>query len=331
MGPADLEKVLAPLTRYTHPKLLIGLQTGDDAAVYQINETQAIIQTVDFFPPVVDDAYTYGAIAAANSLSDVYAMGGDVLLALSVAAFPDDAPLELLSEIFRGAGDKVAEAGAVIAGGHTVTDPEPKYGLCVTGMIHPDHILTKGGGNPGDVLVLTKPLGTGVITTAMKNEAAQPAEIKAATESMLQLNRLASERIRKTRTKAVTDITGFGLLGHASEMAAAGGVGLRFALGSIPLLPGADRCAQAGYFPGGMWRNRDFLIPKSGAPARVKLAEGLDEDMVNLLFDPETSGGLLAAVPEDEVDKLLTSFDIHGPGAWVIGEVTDTGILEVVP
>lgn len=329
MGPGDLEKVLSPLTKYGHPNLIIGLQTGDDAAVYKLNETQALIQTVDFFPPVVDDPYIYGAIAAANSMSDVYAMGGEVLLGLNVAAFPDNAPLEMLTDIFRGGADKMAEAGAVVAGGHTVTDPEPKYGLCVTGLIDPNRILTKGGAQIGDALVLTKPLGTGVITTAMKAEAASIEHVDAAVQSMLKLNRLASQLVLRAEVKACTDVTGFGLLGHANEMAVAGKVGMRFFAESIPLLPGAAYYAKEDYLPGGAYRNRDFLFDVLGNHNRVKLSEGVSEPVADLLFDPETSGGLLAAVPRSRLDSLLELFAEKGQEIWVIGEVTNSGILEV--
>ena len=219
MGPETLAQVLRPLTRHHHPDLIVGLQTSDDAAVYRLSDDQAIIQTVDFFPPVVDDAFAYGAISAANSLSDVYAMGGDVLFALAVAAFPDDLPREILTRIFEGGSSKVIEAGGVIAGGHTVTDDEPKYGLSVTGTIHPDRIWTKAGAKPGDLLFLTKPIGTGLITTAHKNRVVEDTHLQAAMDSMMKLNRAASVAARAVGPNACTDVTGFGLLGHGFEIA----------------------------------------------------------------------------------------------------------------
>src|SRR5918997_1011676 len=226
MGPGDLAQVLRPLKVHTHPNLIIGLNPGDDAAVYLLSETQALVQTVDFFPPVVDDPYTFGAIAAANAMSDVYAMGGEVLLGLNIAAWPEDLPHEMLGRIFAGGADKLAEVGAVIAGGHTVTDDEPKYGLCVTGTIRPDRILTKAGARPGDRLYLTKPIGTGVVTTALKQSAAAE-HVAEAVAWMVRLNRDASRLALEVGVNACTDITGFGLAGHAAEVAEKSGVGLR--------------------------------------------------------------------------------------------------------
>src|SRR5829696_8157652 len=239
MGPGNLAQVLRPLVPHTHPNLIVGLAPGDDAAVYLINESQAIVQTVDFFPPIVDDPYTFGAIAAANSMSDVYAMGAEVALALNIVAFPTDLDKAILTAILQGGGDKVREANAVIGGGHTVTDPEPKYGLCVTGLADPRQIMSKAGARPGDRLLLTKPLGTGVITTAAKNDHAQPAHMQAAVDSMLRLNGPASRVFRWAGVRACTDITGFGLLGHASEMAQAGGVTFRIEAEAVPLMEGA--------------------------------------------------------------------------------------------
>src|SRR5213080_626327 len=221
MGPAALAQVLRPLTiANIPPELLVGIHVADDAAVYRINEQQAIITTADFFPPVVDDAYAFGAIAAANAMSDVYAMGGQVLMAINLVAWPDNVEIGILSEVLQGGADIVAQAGAVIAGGHSVTDKEPKYGLAVTGMVHPDHILTKGGAQPGDYLLLGKPLGTGLITTAHKRDRVEASDLDAALQSMMQLNRKASQALLRPGVHAVTDITGFGLLGHAWEMAA---------------------------------------------------------------------------------------------------------------
>ena len=326
MGPAALAQVLRPLTRHTHPDLLVGLQTSDDAAVFRLSLDRAIIQTVDFFPPVVDDPFTYGAIAAANSMSDVYAMGGDVLLALNIAAFPSDLPGEILSAIFEGGASKVAEAGGIVAGGHTVTDAEPKYGLCVTGTIHPDQVLTKANAKEGDLLFLTKPLGTGAITTAMKNGACAPEHATAAIDSMLTLNRAASEAVRQVGIHACTDITGFGLLGHASEVASKSGVRLRIQAAAVPLLPGAVESAAGGHLPGGMKRNRAHF--GSETDGGVSVHPNVAADLDALLYDPETSGGLLLTLPTERAADLRTVFASAGLPLWEIGEVVPgAGIL----
>src|SRR6185295_16944401 len=239
MGPGALAQVLRSLTLPSHPNLLIGLEVSDDAAVYRIADDLALVQTVDFFPPIVDDPYTFGAIAAANALSDVYAMGGRPILALAIAGFPEDLPAATISAILQGGADKVAEAGAVVAGGHTVVDKEPKYGLCVTGLVHPDRVTAKAHARPGDVLLLTKPLGTGVITTAHKRGEAADEHLRAAVASMLRLNRRAAEIAAGANPHGATDITGFGLLGHAGELARNSGVGIEIAIERVPLLHGA--------------------------------------------------------------------------------------------
>jgi selenide,water dikinase len=312
-----LAHVLRPLQerfkRENYPDLLVGLGEPDDAAVYRIAPDRAIIQTADFFPPVVDDPYAFGAIAAANAMSDVYAMGGEVLFALNIAAFPEDLPEDMVAEILRGSADKVAEAGGAIAGGHTVRDREPKYGLAVTGIVHPDRLLTKGGAQVGDVLVLTKPLGTGVITTALKREQAAPEHVQSAVESMSRLNRDASRAALQARVRAATDITGYGLIGHALEMAEPAGVCFRLRWADIPLLPGAQAYADAWTFPGGAENNEAYYRPRTRFDAKLTLAQEW------LLFDPETSGGLLVAVPPEQVNGLLTAL---GQEAWRIGEVT---------
>jgi selenide,water dikinase len=331
MGPGALAQVLrrSTLAQYGHPDLLVGLQTSDDAAVIRLSPEQALVQTVDFFPPVVDDPWTYGAIAAANSMSDVFAMGGEVLLALNVAAFPDDLPGEILAEIFAGGAAKVVEAGGVVAGGHTVTDPEPKYGLCVTGTIHPERILTKAGARPGDRIFLTKPLGTGALTTAMKNDAAPAGAAEAAIASMLTLSLGASRAARSVGVNACTDITGFGLLGHASEVAIRSGVGLRLSAGAMPLLPGAIEAAAAGHLPGGLGRNRDHFAtePEAG----VSIAAEVDPLLEALLYDPETSGPLFLSVSPDRSPALRAAFEIAGLPLWEIGEVVAGRGIEVLP
>lgn len=278
-----------------------------------MNGERAIISTVDFFPPVVDDPYDFGAIAAANALSDVYAMGGEPIFAINLAAYPDGYGMELLTEILRGGAEKVREAGAVIAGGHTVTDKEPKYGLAVTGLVHPDHVFTKGGIRPGDQLILTKPLGVGVITTALKNERATADEVAAAVQSMKRLNKTAAALAKQYPVRAATDITGYGLIGHAHEMAHLSGVDLHLDYSALKWLPGAHRHAQAGGFPGGKGRNRAYF----GAWARFDAR--LSEWQQDLLFDPQTSGGLLIAAAPDFAPALLAALLEAGEAASVIG------------
>jgi selenide,water dikinase len=325
MAPEALAHVMRPLQnrfkRQDYPDLLVGLGEPDDAAVYRVGPDKAIIQTTDFFPPVVDDAYSFGSIAAANAMSDVYAMGGEVLFALNIAAFPDDLDTEILSDILRGSADKVAEAGGAVAGGHTVRDREPKYGLAVTGIVHPDRILTKGGARVGDALFLTKPLGTGVITTALKREQADPAHVQAAIESMLKLNREASHAALAAGVRSATDITGFGLIGHAIEMAERSGVCFRFHFADIPLLPGAQGYADAWIFPGGAENNEAFYRSRARFTAELSLAQQW------LLFDPETSGGLLVPVPPQGIETFAA---MMGQGAWRIGQVVEGSGIEVV-
>ncbi len=317
----DLQKILKPLAEYTHPDLLVGLKTSDDAAVFQIGD-RAIIETVDFFAPVVDDPHTYGAIAAANAMSDVYAMGGEVLFALNVAAFPEDLPHEIVMEIVRGGAQKVAEAGGVIVGGHTVIDKEPKYGLCVTGIADPSDITTKDALRAGDLLVLTKPLGTGAITTAHKEQKVSTEHLKGAVDGMLTLNRTAARLLRGAGVKAVTDVTGFGLLGHASEMAAASNLRVAIHSGKVPFLPGAMEYARAGILPGGVGRNRAWLLEgDEEGHVRVEIGPAVDAVVADLLMDPQTSGGLLAGVAPEKLDRLLAAFDAEGQPYWVVGDV----------
>jgi selenide,water dikinase len=332
MGPEALAQVLRPLTAFSHPMLLVGLKTGDDAAVYRIDDQRALVQTVDFFPPVVDDPYTFGAIAAANAMSDVYAMGGEPFLALNLAAFPDNLPPAILTAVFQGGADKVAEAGAIIAGGHTITDREPKYGLCVTGFVHPDRITTKGGVLPGDLLFLTKPLGSGVITTAIKEQKAKPGDADAAIVAMLLLNRDAARAAARASVAAVTDVSGFGLLGHAWEMAAASGVLLRFRAGRLPLLPGARDYAHQGLWPGGMWRNRQYVFGGDEARSgeRAAAAADVDEDLLRLMCDPQTSGGLLVAVNAERAGIFLAECKALGQPVWEIGKAEEGRGIRVV-
>jgi selenide, water dikinase len=325
MGPAALAQVLRSLTLPTNPNLLIGLDIKDDAAVYRIADDLALVQTVDFFPPIVDDPYTFGAIAAANALSDVYAMGGRPILALAIAGFPEDLPAATISAILQGGADKVAEAGAVVAGGHTVIDQEPKYGLCVTGLVHPDQVTAKARAQPGDLLLLTKPLGTGVITTAHKRGVVAEQHLQVAIDSMVRLNRRAAELASSVGLHSATDITGYGLLGHAEELARNSGVALQIVLAQVPLLPGAHEYARQGVFPGGLGRNRDYLL---GAGS-VRLAAGLEEARAQLLFDPQTSGGLLFALPEQAAARLRERFVVAGEPIWEIGRVVAGAGIDV--
>lgn len=300
-----------------YPALLVGLDAPDDAAIYRVNDEQAIISTVDFFPPVVDDPYAFGAIAAANAMSDVYAMGGEVLFAINLAAFPDNLDLSILTDILRGGADRVRAAGAVIAGGHTIKDQEPKYGLAVTGMIHPDRIMTKGGARPGDDLVLTKPLGVGVITTALKRGQHQQADVDAAIDSMMLLNRAAAQAAVAAGVHAMTDITGYSLLGHAHEMAHLSQVDMQVSFAALPWLPGALRYAELGAFPGGAATNMDYYR------RFVQFEGSLSETLQLLCYDPETSGGLLIAVAPDKAAALEAEFSARGVRDVRIGTVTE--------
>lgn len=299
----------------------MGLAKADDAAVYQLNDTQAIITTTDFFPPVVDDPYDFGAIAAANALSDIYAMGGQVLFAINLVAFPDNLGMDVLSEILRGGAEKVAEAGGVIAGGHSVNDKEPKYGLAVTGLIHPDKVKTKGGALPGDVLLLTKPLGVGVVTTALKNGMTDESDVATAVASMKTLNKAAAEAAQLANAHSLTDITGFGLIGHAHEMAHLGEVDFHIQLEKLPWLPGALRYGEADAFPGGMGRNLEYFGPWT------HFGPGVSQLVQDMLMTPETSGGLLVALPADQVE----TFRAYCETAVPIGHVTaGAGFIHVI-
>jgi len=317
--------VLQPLNEIfdptDYPELLVGLHAADDAAVYQLDDKRALLTTTDFFPPVVDDPYDFGSIAAANALSDIYAMGGRPLYAINLVAFPSDLELDYLRLILRGGAEKVAEAGAVIAGGHSVNDKEPKYGLAVTGIVDPAKIKTKGRSQPGDLLLLTKPLGTGVVTTALKGQLADSEHVAAAVRSMKLLNKSAADAAIASQTKSLTDVTGFGLLGHAHEMAHLSMVNFRLYLGDIQWLPGAIEYGKAGAFPGGMANNLNYFSPwLTFEPTILTLYQ-------DLLWTPETSGGLLASVNPDFLDIFLANC----PGAIVIGEVLPgDGHIEVV-
>lgn len=330
MGPGDLQDVLGDLRHEEHADLLVGLGKSDDAAVFRITDDVAIVETVDFFPPIVDDPYLFGAIAAANSMSDVYAMGGEVLFALNVAGFPRELPKPIIAAVFRGGADKVREAGGVIAGGHTVVDAEPKYGLCVTGRVDPRRVLAKGGLRPGQRVFLSKPLGTGVIATAAKNDACESAVLEGAVQSMLRLNRVAAAVAREVGATGATDITGFGLLGHASEMVAGAGVGLALRSRDLPLLPGALALAERGSFSGGMTRNRRYLEEAFGARGLLRVDAAVAEPLAKLLCESETSGGLLFGVDEDRAALVNEGFARRGEPVWEIGVVTKEPALVVI-
>lgn len=305
-----------------YPDLLVGLGAPDDAAVYRLDEARALIVTTDFFTPIVDDPYQYGAIAAANALSDVYAMGGRPLLALNIAALPPDLPPAMITQIMIGMAEKVREAGAVIAGGHTIQDKEPKVGLAVVGLASPDRLLTKGGARPGDRLILTKPLGTGCITTAAKSDRARPDDIADAAAWMMRLNSDAAGIAVGVGARSATDITGFGLLGHATELAEASGVTLYLDAAQIPLLPGAEQYATAWIFPGGSAANRQAY------QRGVRIVGDLPEHKLMLLFDAQTSGGLLIALPLDQREAFAEQMEARQAPWWEVGQV---GPREDVP
>ena len=329
-----------------HENVLVGLGEPDDAAVYKLDEARALIKTTDFFTPIVDDPWTYGAIAAANSMSDVYAMGGEVLFCLNIAGFPEDLDADIVAQIFAGGAAKVKEAGAAIAGGHTVTNPEPFYGLSVTGLIEPARVMRKGGARPGDLLFLTKPLGTGIITTAAKLTGAAesrahrlarraqgkpdltPAHLEAAIDSMLRLNRMAAQAAQLADVRTATDITGFGLLGHGCEMANAGHptarTGLRIRAADVPVLPGVWDYIKAGYLTRGSQRNPGHFGPY------VRFAESVTPAQRTLLWEVETSGGLLTAITPKNAARFRTACAERGQAYWEIGEAVATAGIEVV-
>lgn len=307
-----------------HPEVLVGLNAPDDAVVYRLSPERALVVTTDFFTPIVDDPYTYGAIAVTNALSDVYAMGGEVLFALNIAAFPENLPSEVVTEILRGGAEQVRRAGSVIAGGHTVKNPEPLYGLAVIGEAHPDRIFRKTGVQPGDVLVLSKPLGTGLVTTALKREKAAPEHVAAAVDSMLLLNRDAARAGLAAGVRCATDVTGFGLLGHAVEMALGSLAALRLSMSALPLLPGVRSYAEARIVPGGTESNRAYYGPQ------VQLDPALTVVDEWILHDPQTSGGLLLAVPAAGLSQFMADCAAAGQVVWVIGQASEGHGVQVV-
>ena len=321
-------QVLSKLPMVDHPDLLVGSATGDDAAVYRLDDKTALVVTVDFFTPITDDPYEFGLVAAANSLSDVYAMGGQPLVALNVVGFPADLAGEMLGDVLRGGYDKAAEAKCLIVGGHTVDDNEPKYGLSVVGLVEPGKQVSNAGAQPGDVLVLTKPLGTGIITTGCKAGVAPPGSVETAVETMATLNRAASEAMMEVGANACTDITGFGLMGHLTSMMRASGTEAKIARSQVPVLPGAIELLEQGIAPGGTRRNED------GVAAFVDWSDELSDDDRLLLCDAQTSGGLLISMPEARLPQLLSALESRGVATRaVVGSVMggDSGLVRVTP
>jgi selenide,water dikinase len=320
---ARLEELLAGFAPTASENLLVGLSPADDAAVYRLDDDRALVFTTDFFPPMVDDPALFGAVAATNALNDIFAMGARPLLALSVAAFPEHLPVEAVRAVFDAAAEKVAEAGAVLAGGHTIRDDQPKYGLAAIGMARPDAIWLKSGARPGDALFLTKPLGTGLVLTAVRKRALGAEELAAAAASMTELNARSAEVLRAFAPSAVTDVTGFGLLGHAYEMAERSGVRLVLEADNLPALPGAIAAARGGLQTGGDQRNREYV-------AGSVTLDGLSEDIVTLAYDPQTAGGLLVAVPAERTAVLAATFESEGLFLALIGRVEEGSGIEVV-
>jgi len=325
LGPGALTSILTGLPNVQDSNLLVGYDSSDDACVYLVNEDVATIHTVDFFTPIVDDPYMFGQIAAANSLSDVYAMGGEPKLAMNLLCVPNCLSLKTIRKILEGGHDKACEAGCIIAGGHTIQDNEPKYGLCVTGFVHPKKILKNVGAQPGDVLVLTKPLGTGVLTTGVKADLVSGADYAAAVNSMATLNARSGRDVAEAdNVHACTDVTGFGLLGHAYEMADGSHVTIRLKVADLPVLPGARDLAEIGIIPAGAYRNMDYV------KAHTTVLNTAEQVMVDLCADPQTSGGLLVALPEADAITLLEKLRRHAPQSAIVGRVEAQGETALV-
>ena len=316
VGAGTLARLLEGIQVHRDPNLLVGFDRSDDASVYKLSEDLALVQTVDFFPPIADDPYLFGQIAAANALSDVYAMGGEPKLCLNICAVPKDMPQEAVHDLLRGGYDKVYEAGALITGGHSILDDEPKYGLAVTGFVHPEKMLTNSGARPGDVLLFTKPIGIGVLTTAAKADMAPPEAMARAHELMTTLNKAARDVMVKYRVHACTDVTGFGLLGHGLEMAQGSGVELELRVGAVDFIPEAAELAKMGILPEGMYRNRSFA-ESAVDPGEAELWQQ------DLLYDPQTSGGLLMAVDPLDADALFQELKGAVPSAQRLGSVRE--------
>ncbi|MDR6552651.1 selenide, water dikinase SelD [Paenibacillus qinlingensis] len=319
IGPADLSEVIKKLPpALPNPNLLVGIDTSDDAGVYQLSEDLALVQTVDFFTPIVDDPYSFGQVAAANAISDIYAMGGRPLTALNIVAFPiRTLDKEVLADILRGAGDKMKEAGITLVGGHSIEDNEPKFGLAVTGLVHPQKIRTNAGARLGDKLILTKPIGVGILTTSIKKDRLDEEEVARVTQVMATLNKTAAETMEPFDVHACTDVTGFGLIGHSLEMAKGSQIGIRITANDVPLLPRVRELAEEGFVPGGT-KNNFAHVQKD-----VTFPDTLDQIGQWILCDAVTSGGLLIAVAGDQAEDLLSKLKLAGVEASLIGETTD--------
>ncbi len=301
----DLANALTAIPKMYDENLIVGLETSDDAAVYKITDDKAIILTLDFFTPVVDDPYTFGKIAAANSLSDIYAMGGETMVAMNIVCFPKCKDMNILKEIMRGGAEKVIESGAILVGGHTVDDNEPKYGLSVTGMVHPDKVRANSHVKPGDVLILTKPIGTGIVNTAIKADLTDEEDYNEAVLAMEYLNKYPALALKKIDVNGVTDITGFGLIGHAIEMAEGSGVTVELFASEVPMLRSAANFASMGIIPAGAYDNMNFFGP------RVEVEEDVDRSLLDVMYDPQTSGGLLISAPAEVADELVEELKIN--------------------
>ena len=317
MGPGALTEILQDLPNVKDRDLLVGYDSSDDAAVYRVSDDVAVIETVDFFTPIVDDPYLFGQIAAANALSDVYAMGGEPRVAMNLLCVPNCLPKEDVRAILEGGHSKAVEAGCVIAGGHTIQDNEPKYGLCVTGFVHPERILKNVGAQPGDVLVLTKPIGSGVLTTALKADLISASSRDAVYAHMATLNKAAGDAVRQVSdVHACTDITGFGLLGHSFEMAEGSGVTIRLHGKALPLMDEALDMAGMGIIPSGAYRNMDYVKP------HLAVLPSAQQALLDLAADPQTSGGLLIALPREQAERLLSLLRPFAPWSAIVGEVS---------
>lgn len=324
IGPGVLHNVLSNLPKFENPNLLVGFDTSDDACVYKINDSTVAIQTVDFFPPMVDDPYVFGQIAAANALSDIYAMGGNPAVAMNLLCFPSCLDTSIMHDILAGGYEKVKEAGAVIAGGHTIADPTPKYGLCVSGYAHPSEILLNSNAKSGDLLVLTKPLGIGIMNTAAKAELLTESKIKEITSIMYTLNKYAKECTSGLEVHSCTDITGFSLIGHSYEMASGSNKTIEIFSDCVPIIDGALDYAKMGIIPEGMYNNLDYLKDK------FTLASNIKQELQDVLIDPQTSGGLLLSIPEKNINEFLSRIEAFTTYARVVGQVIDKGDKHIV-
>ncbi len=317
LAPGYLSQVLADLPRVDDPRLLVGFDASDDAYVYDLGDGRGLVGTTDFFPPMVDDPFLFGQVAAANALSDVWAMGGRPALALNLLCFPNCLGIEIAGQILAGGADKCREAGVIVAGGHSINDHEPKFGLAVTGFVPLDRMLANAGAREGDALVLTKALGTGILTTAYKAQLLDEAGVKVATDSMITLNKYGAEALDGLDVHAATDVTGFSLMGHSCEMAEASGVTLQIRAAEVPVMARAREMAQMGLIPAGAYRNRDFFGP------RVEMGGDVPLDLADVLFDPQTSGGLLVALPQVDAETYVGRLRELGQPAAIVGRAAE--------